>query len=71
MNLSKETKEVLNALRANVESGGEWGSVYLDNAHPAGMNDKQFRACLAVLSKAGLYRVVDGYAFGDVKMAVD
>jgi hypothetical protein len=60
---------LLESLRANVErvSNG-WGEVYLDNAKPAEMSVHRFRANLAVLSKLGLYRVVDGYAFGDVKM---
>jgi hypothetical protein len=63
------TNEVLAALRAKVEYfEGDFGMVYLDNARPAGMSDKTFRSCLAQLSKQGLYKVVDGYAFGKVKM---
>lgn len=66
------TQQVLESLRRHVEykSPNEvWGSVYLDNARIAGINEKQFRAILASLSKQGLYKVVDGYAWGDVKIA--
>lgn len=74
MNLSTETTTVLNNLRKHIEceitakDGSKWGSVYLDNGKPDGMSDKTFRAILATLSKAGYYKVVDGYAFGDVKL---
>jgi hypothetical protein len=75
MNLSDATLSVLAALRAHAESaeivsldGSRWRSVYLDNARPSDMNDKSFRAHLAVLSRAGFYSPFDGYAFGDVKM---
>jgi len=63
---------VLQNLRKNVESmfDDTWGNVYLDNARPNGCNDKQFRACLSALSKKGLYKPLDGYAFGMVKMWV-
>lgn len=62
--------QVLASLRKNVENvDGNWGEVYLDNARPANMNDKEFRACLSALSRQGLYEVVDGYAFGKVKLA--
>lgn len=69
-NLSNEAQTVLNALRNGSEGWSKseaWGEVYLDNVRPAGMTDKTFRAYLAVLSKAGLYKVVDGYAWGKVK----
>jgi hypothetical protein len=60
------------SLLANVESkcfGDEtWGMVYLDNARAEGQSVAQFRACLAVLAKQGLYKVVDGSTFGAVKM---
>lgn len=67
--LSTEAKAVLEALCQHAEgsSRGEWRDVYLDNARPAGMSDKTFRAYLAVLSKAGFYRVIDGYAWGEVR----
>lgn len=71
--LSPKTAEVLAALRAHTEdrpvAPGTWGMIYLDNARPADMSDKSFRSHLAVLSKAGLYKVVDGWAWGQVKMA--
>ena len=61
---------VLQALRANAEySENGWLVVYLDNARPAGMSDKVFRAALAQLSKRELYKVIDGFAWGKVKMA--
>jgi len=70
MKLGPQTEKTLKALRDASEdySGDGWRSVYLDNARPSGMSDKTFRSHLATLAKAGLYRVVDGYAFGDVKM---
>ena len=67
-------QQVLENLRANIESesttadGHRWGCVYLDNARPKGMSANQFRAILAQLSKEGLYKVIDGYAFGDVRL---
>jgi hypothetical protein len=69
--LSQDAITVLNNLRENAESeviykGEKWLCCYLDNARK-GMDKNKFRAQLAVLAKAGLYRIVDGYAFGDVK----
>ena len=64
-----KTEQVLSALRQNTESTDDgWGMVYLDNARPEGMSEKTFRSCLAQLSKQDLYRVADGYAFGEVKI---
>lgn len=65
-----KTDEVLAALRQHIESGDHpgWGMVYLDNARPAGMSERSFRSCLSELSKRGLYKVVDGYAWGEVKL---
>lgn len=65
-------EQVLSSLRAHPDyeeeqADGMWLMVYLDNARVAGMNDKAFRAALAQLSKQGLYKVVDGYAWGKVK----
>lgn len=63
------TQQVLNNLRASMEgstSKDGFVMVYLDNARK-GMQEHQFRACLAQLSKEGKYRVVDGYAWGEVK----
>ena len=63
-----KVQQVLANLRNNAENvDNGWGDVYLDNAIN-GMNDKEFRACLASLSKQGLYKVVDGYAWGRVKV---
>lgn len=70
--LTPGAARVLDALRAHIEHnerGEEWGTVYLDNAKPADMSVKSFRSFLASLSQAGLYRVVDGYAWGSVKAA--
>jgi len=72
--MANNKDRVLEGLRANVENysttadGSRWGCVYLDNARPSGMSVASFRSCLAQLSKEGLYKVVDGYAFGDVKV---
>ena len=70
MGIGIETTKVLTALRQASESddGDGWRSVYLDNAIPEGMSNKSFRSYLAKLSQHGLYRVIDGYAFGSVKM---
>lgn len=67
----KKSDQVLEALRKASESdaGDGWRDVYLDNARPAGMSDKSFRSHLAALAKAGLYRPIDGYAFGSVRKA--
>lgn len=62
---------VLAALIANAEGcedSNGWRDVYLDNARPVEMNDKVFRAALATLSKRGVYRPHDGFAFGAVKV---
>lgn len=67
--LSQDATTVLQNLRRHAEGGmtAEWGMIYLDNARH-GMPTNKFRAQLAVLSKAGLYKVVDGYAWGEVKL---
>lgn len=63
------TKQVLSNLRKSAEDhSADWSEVYLDNAVPVGMSDKSFRSTLAILSKAGFYKVIDGYAWGKVKM---
>ena len=67
--LNETAAQLLNNLRNSMEGNATkdgFVMVYLDNARH-GMNDKVFRANLAVLAKAGLYRVVDGYAWGEVK----
>jgi hypothetical protein len=64
-----KSEQVLKNLRAHMEGQATkdgFVMVYLDNARH-GMNDKEFRACLAQLSKQGKYRVVDAYAWGEVK----
>ena len=70
--LSQDAQIVLKNLRDAAESditdknGVVWLCVYLDNARK-GMEKNKFRAQLAVLAKAGLYRVIDGENFGDVR----
>lgn len=69
MTIGPESTKVLTALREASESddGEGWRMVYLDNARPAGMSVNSFRSYLAKLSQHGLYRVVDGYAWGSVR----
>src|ERR1700730_14217364 len=61
---------VLQELRkaAEGQQDEDWSDVYLDNARPSGMSERAFRSCLAALSRQGVYRVIDGYAWGKVKM---
>jgi hypothetical protein len=72
--MNPATETVLAALRSKHESietradGTSWGLTCLDNARPAGISDLSFRATLAALAKAGLYRVVDGFAWGEVRL---
>lgn len=64
-------EQTLASLRSNVESDHNlpgFGTVYLDNARLPGQSDKQFRAHLSALSKRGDYKIIDGYAFGAVRM---
>ena len=73
MPLSAAASATLSALRAKaneyriIRDGKEWGGVYLDNAIP---QDKTTRrslpGLLSALTKAGLYRQLDGYAWGEV-----
>lgn len=66
---SEKAARLLAALRRHVESeDGEWGMVYLDNAKPRDMTGHQFAWHLSALSHAGLYKPVDGYAWGTVKL---
>jgi len=61
---------VLECLRRHAEDkSAEWSLVYLDNAVPTGMSVTSFRSCLAVLSKRGLYKVEDSWAWGNVKLS--
>jgi hypothetical protein len=68
--LTKNEELVLRALRTEAESddGNGYWTVYLDNARPAGMSVHGFAATLGSLKNKGLYREVDGYAWGQVKM---
>ena len=61
---------VLAALREHAESddGDGWWTVYLDNAKPSEMPPHSFAGYLSALEAGGLYRPVDGYAFGQVKL---
>lgn len=62
---------VLISLRSKAEcwdGKSEWCEVYLDNARIDDINEKQFRACLASLSQRGQYKIIDGWAWGNVKM---
>lgn len=73
---NNETK-VLAALRKEAESddGNGFWTVYLDNARLSGLipsdclSPKSFAAVLGSLNKKGLYRDIDGYAWGQVLMA--
>lgn len=47
---------------------GRWFSVYLDNAKPANMSGTAFAGHLAALTNIGLYKPVDGFAWGEVKI---
>lgn len=77
---SSKSMTVLAALRAHIEGisrmredlvDGEFYDVYLDNAVPPGMSYGSFRTCLSVLASRGFYRVIDGYAWGQVKWSDD
>lgn len=61
----KLLQNLRNSMEGEADKNG-FVNVYLDNARH-GMNIHQFRANLAVLSKLGLYKVIDGYAWGAVK----
>lgn len=63
--------EVLKALRRAAEGPEEdgWREVYIDNAIPAGMTVRSFRSHLATLAGRGLYRPIDNYAWGRVRVA--
>lgn len=64
-----ETTALAN-LRKEAESdnGDGWWDCYIDNARPDGWSGKKWAAVLGSLKKKGLYREVDGYAWGSVKM---
>lgn len=62
-------EQTLVSLRRNVEAyhDDQWGVVYLDNARLDGQSAHQFRACLSVLSRQGLYRPEGDDCFGYVR----
>lgn len=73
--LSKSAFQLLADLRANVEgtvetraNGVSWQNVYLDNVPRRGLTPRQFAWHLSQLSHVGLYRPIDGDAWGDVAM---
>ncbi|TIT93455.1 MAG: hypothetical protein E5W55_16145 [Mesorhizobium sp.] len=62
-----DVSKTLASLIENVEDeDGEWGIVYLDNARLRGQSATEFRAHLSALSKRGIYKPIDNYAFGKV-----
>ena len=68
--IPKENDRVLASLREHVESSdGEWREVYLDNARPSGMAPRSFAGHLSALERAGLYRPIDNFAWGLVRMS--
>jgi hypothetical protein len=71
--LTAEARNVWQSLVDNCEGNpsDKWVHVYLDNAKPDGMSQTTFRAYLATLSKAGVYKPIDGYAWGDVKTSIE
>ena len=65
-----DPETILKALRRHAENvRDDWGMVYLDNARPNDVSPRQFAAYLSILEQRGLYRVVDNYAWGQVKVA--
>ncbi len=73
--MNQATEIVLESLRSNYEGHSNppadidgWADVYLDNAKPAWMSPATFRFHLSALSKRGLYRPIDNYAWGKVKL---
>jgi hypothetical protein len=73
MTMTDKTREVLKMLREHAESddGDGWWTVYLDNARPSGMAPRSFAGHLSALESVGLYRPIDSYAFGQIKMEGD
>lgn len=62
---------VLEALRKASEYDAPtegWRGVYLDNARPTDISPVTFRGCLSILAKKGLYKRIDSFAWGEVKM---
>ena len=64
-----DPETILKALRRHAEDVRDgWGMVYLDNARPNDVSPRQFAGYLSVLEQRGLYRTVDNYAWGEVKV---
>lgn len=73
--LSRPAFQLLADLRAHSEGcddverdGIAWRNVYLDNVPRRGLTPRQFAWHLSQLSHVGLYRPIDGDAWGDVAM---
>lgn len=68
--LSTESQNVLNLLRKHAEgsSNDGWRDVYIDNARPDGMTCRAYAGHLSALKGAGVYKPIDGYAWGEVRM---
>lgn len=75
--MSPDAQKLLSALRKNAEGSDiipsdddvAWQDVYLDNAtFGLGIERRSLPGMFAALSKAGLYREVDNYAWGMVRM---
>ena len=45
-----------------------WCDVYIDNAKPDDMTPRQFAWHLSSLSRAGFYKPIDNYAWGQVNV---
>lgn len=71
--LTENEATALESLRRNREGRQDtgWCTVYLDNAKPAAWTGNQWAAVLGSLERKGLYRVDDGYAWGDVYVPVE
>jgi hypothetical protein len=75
-NITTEAAAIYEALLCNTEGGmtkktdgSQWGTVYLDNAIPAGMNRHSFAGYLSALERAGLYKSYEDDCFGEVRAA--
>ena len=66
-----DVNKALVSLIKNVEDeDGEWGIVYLDNARLSGQSGTEFGPHSSALSKQGVYKPFDSYAFGKVVIEV-
>lgn len=68
MKISPKAVDVLARLRAfhEYKDPDGFGVVYLDNAKPVDLNPHQYAGYLAALEAEGLYKPVDGFAWGKV-----